>query len=117
MMRYNDLTHQGDASASVSAGYGAGATNAGRTLQRSATVEGVTLMDFARKDAINVLVRCVLNSSPEQIHTEISTFMKKHNDRISAEDLRKVLSRVASISDFDAQKVIKHIAVEGSIDW
>lgn len=36
-------------------------------------------------------------------------------DKISADDLRKVLSQVAGISDFDAQKVIKLIAVEGSI--
>ena len=90
MMRYNDVMHQGDASASAGAGYGAGATNGGRTLQRSATVEGVTLMDFARKDAVNVLVRCVLNSSPEQIQREISNFAKY--DKISADDLRKVLS-------------------------
>jgi hypothetical protein len=47
-------------------------------------------MDFARKDAVNVLVRCVLNSSPEQIQREISNFAK--NDKISADDLRKVLS-------------------------
>jgi hypothetical protein len=113
MMRYNDVMHHGDASASVGAGYGAGATNAGRTLQRSATVEGVTLMDFARKDAVNVLVRCVLNSSPEQIHRELSNFAKY--EKISADDLRKVLAQVAGISDFDAQKVIKLIAVEGSI--
>jgi|TARA_B110000285_G_C15116843_1_gene614633 hypothetical protein len=70
-------------------------------------------MDFARKDAVNVLVRCILNSSSEQIHREISNFAKY--EKISADDLRNVLSRVAGISDFDAQKVIKLIAVEGSI--
>jgi len=70
-------------------------------------------MDFGRKEAVNVLVRCVLNSSPEQIQREVSHYAK--HDKIAADDLRKVLSQVAGISDFDAQKVIQLIAVEGSI--
>jgi hypothetical protein len=70
-------------------------------------------MDFGRKEAVNVLVRCVLNSSPEQIQREVSNFAK--HDKISADDLRKVLAQLAGISDFDAQKVIALIAVEGSV--
>jgi hypothetical protein len=97
-MRYNDAMKQGDASGTLGAGQG-NATAGGRTWQGSATGEGGTLMDFVRKDAVNVLVSCILKSSYEQINREV-TKMSKY-DKISSDDLRKALSRVTGASDFE----------------
>lgn len=36
-------------------------------------------------------------------------------DKISSEDLRKVLSRVTGASDFEVQKVTKLIAIDGGV--
>ena len=70
-------------------------------------------MDFARKDAVNVLMSCILKSSYEEINREV---IKKSNyDKISSDDLRKVLSRVTGASDFELQKVTQLIAIDGGV--
>lgn len=70
-------------------------------------------MDFARKDAVNVLMTCILKSSYEEINREV--IQKSSYDKISSDDLRKVLSRVTGASDFELQKVTQLIAIDGGV--
>ena len=77
------------------------------------TVEGVSLNDFQRKDAVGVLVSCIHGSSFEQISREVTRIAK--NEKIAQEELRKCLSTVGGASDFDAQKVTSLLSTDGGI--
>lgn len=59
-----------------------------------------TLEDFKTKDAIDVLVRCIKNSSYEEINNEVRRLAA--NESISALDFRHALQNIGLVSDFDA---------------
>jgi hypothetical protein len=70
----------------------------GKSLKNKTT--DFTLEDFKTKDAVEVLVRCIKNSSYEEINNEIRRLAV--NESISALDLRHALQNIGLVSDFDA---------------
>jgi hypothetical protein len=73
----------------------------------------ITMADFQRKDAVNTLVNCILNSSYDTLCTEVNKIGK--SGQFSTDDLRKILNQHAQTSDFDAQKVTGHLSAGGVI--
>ena len=92
-------------------GHPAGAT---RGHQRGGATDGGGPMDFARKDAVAVLVQCILNSSVDEIRsTAVYSQQGVAQDRIPAPKLRKVLQESGGAADFEAHKVTTLLAADG----
>ena len=77
----------------------------------------VSIMDFQRKDAVNVLVQCILQSSYEQINLEVNKLAKGSGgiDKITSDELRKILCSLGGAS-FDVQKIINLLSIDNQIN-
>ena len=71
-------------------------------------------MDFARKDAVAVLVQCILNSTVDEIRSmAVYSTQGVAQDRIPAAKVRKVLQESGGAADFEAHKVTDVLAADG----
>lgn len=62
-----------------------------------------------------MLSACILNSSCEQLKQAAHDSSRHDPEKISADDIRKLLTQIGGASDFDAQKVIGLLAVDGKV--
>lgn len=54
--------------------------------------QGSSIMDFQRKDAVEVLVKCILQSSPDALRKEIDQNIRE--DQINQATLRDILIQI-----------------------
>ena len=72
--------------------------------------------DLQRRDAVNVMVQCVLNSSFDEIKREADRWSRGDRPgQLITERIKKVLQDFGGVGDTDANKVISYLSVDGGI--